>query len=114
MAQRSYLFVLPRFFSGIAGGAETLSGNLAKALKMRGDKVEIFTTCAKDNRTWENEFNPGVSIEEGVKVTRFPVDDRNLESWIPKQISISQGMQIGVDAELEWMQEGVNSRLLYE
>jgi glycosyltransferase involved in cell wall biosynthesis len=111
---KKFLFVLPRYYSGIAGGAETLAGNLAKQLKDRGDQIEIFTTCAKDNRTWENFFATGTSIEAGVKVTRFRVDERNLESWIPKQISISKGIKIGIDAELEWLSQGVNSITLYQ
>ena len=110
----AYAFVLPRYFSGIAGGAETLAGSLARDLAKRGCAVEIFTTCAKDNRTWENFFPAGKSIEEGVTVRRFRVDDRNLDIWIPKQIAISQGMRLSVDDQLDWMREGVNSTALYE
>ena len=112
-ASRRYAFVPPRFGRGIAGGAETLVGELARHLARRGESVEVFTTCARDNRTWENEFKPGVSEEDGVRVTRFPVDPRDLEVWIPKQISISEGMRLSVDDQLDWMTHSVNSSALY-
>jgi len=87
---------------------------LAQRLACRGDHVEIFSTCALDNRTWENYFPPGVSKELGLTVHRFLVNPRNLEAWIPRQIQISEGMNIGVADELIWMEESVNSTALYE
>jgi glycosyltransferase involved in cell wall biosynthesis len=111
--KQSYAFVLPRYYSGLAGGAETLASNLAFKLAERGHKVEIFTTCAKDNRTWENHFPPGSFVESNVCISRFPVDERNFDSWIPKQISISQGMKLNLEDQLDWMKEGVNSKGLY-
>lgn len=108
-----YGFVVPRFGPG-CGGAENLAGALAKQLTARGDYVELLTTSARDNRTWENEYQPGETFEEGITVRRFPVDPRDLESWIPKQISISEGMNLAVDDQLEWMRQGVNSTPLYE
>ncbi len=108
-----YAFVPPRFAESIAGGAETLIGSLASRLGARGNHVEIFTTCAIDNRTWENHFPEGSSLEMGIPVRRFKVDPRDLETWIPRQIQINEGMNIGVDEELLWMQESVNSKNLY-
>jgi len=52
MTSRRFCFVVPRFFEGIAGGAETLMGALALKLHERGDYVELLATCARDNRTW--------------------------------------------------------------
>jgi glycosyltransferase involved in cell wall biosynthesis len=108
-----FAFVVPRYWPGIAGGAETLVGELAQRLSDRGDQVEIFTTCAKDNRTWENEFQPGTEAIRNLKIHRFKVDDRNLERWIPLQISISQGLSLPINDELDWIGEGVNSSSLY-
>lgn len=110
---RRFAFVVPRYWPGIAGGAETLVGELAQRLSDRGDQVEIFTTCAKDNRTWKNEFQPGTETLRHLKIHRFRVDDRNLERWIPLQISISQGLSLPINDELDWMGEGVNSFGLY-
>lgn len=110
---RSYAFVLPRFFKGLAGGAETLASSLALALAARGDQVEILTTCAVDNRTWDNHLPPGSEVIDQVKVSRFPVDPREMESWVPKQIKISEGHRLSVDDQLEWMAHSVNSTELY-
>jgi glycosyltransferase involved in cell wall biosynthesis len=114
MKQRRYAFIVPRYYEGIAGGAETLVGNLASRLKARGDHVELWATCAKDNRTWENFFPAGSSTVDGLSLTRFPVDERNLDTWIPIQISMHQGEEISLEDQLTWMRESVNSAALYE
>lgn len=108
-----YAFVVPRFGRGIAGGAETLVGALARELSLRGQQVEVLTTCARDNRSWENDFPAGVSQEDGLTVSRFPVNPRNLDIWIPRQISISQGFNLSLEDQFAWMQHGVNSDKLY-
>jgi glycosyltransferase involved in cell wall biosynthesis len=109
-----YAFVLPRFGKGIVGGAEHLVGSLAKRLRTTGCRVEVLTTCARDNRTWQNEFEPGQSVEEGVVVRRFLVDSRDLEQWIPLQIKISEGMKLPLQQQLDWMSHSVNSSALYK
>ena len=109
-----YCFVIPRYWTGIAGGAETLCGQLAENLVKRGERVSIATTCAKDNRSWENSFSPGITKEAGIDVYRFPVAERDLERWIPLQIKISENRQLTIDEQLDWMQHSVNSPQLYE
>jgi glycosyltransferase involved in cell wall biosynthesis len=108
-----WCFVLPRYFEGIAGGAETLMGALAEHLAMRGDTVEIVTTCARDNRTWNNELPEGAEVIRGIPVRRFPVEPRNLERWIPLQLAIHDGKTVSTEDQLDWMQESVNSFALY-
>ena len=114
MSSRRFAFVIPRYFDGIAGGAETLMGNIAARLKARGDRVEIWATCAKDNRTWANECAPGVSEVNGLPLHRFPVDPRNLDTWIPIQLALHDGQKISTDDQLTRMAESVNSKSLYE
>lgn len=111
--KRRYGFVVPRFGRDIAGGAETLAGALARRLAQRGDQVEVLSTCAKDNRTWEDAFPSGASIEDGLIVRRFPVDSRNLERWVPLQIRLGEGLKLSIDDQLDWMAESVNSSALY-
>lgn len=111
---RRYTFVLPRFGKGFVGGAETLVGALVRELHKRGDEVEILTTCARDNRTWENVFSPGCEIIEGIPIHRFLVDERNLDAWVPRQISLHEGMVLAPEDEMIWLSEGVNSSALYE
>ncbi len=110
---KSYAFVVPRFGRDVGGGAETLVRELAVRLAQRGDEITVLTTCARDNRSWDNELPAGESSEDGVRVLRFKVDARNLESWVPKQIAISEGMQLSIDDQLEWMAHSVNSTDLY-
>lgn len=111
--QRRYAFVIPRYFPGIAGGAETLMGNLAERLAARGDSVQILSTCAKDNRTWENHFEPGTETIGKIQVHRYVVDPRNLDVWIPLQLAIHAGKGATVAQQLDWMAESVNSSGLY-
>lgn len=106
-------FVSPRYFDGIAGGAETLIAGLAQALRARGDSVEVLTTCAKDNRTWANEYEAGEVFVNDLKVTRFKVDERDLDAWIPIQCKIHEGIEVSVNDQLTWMAESVNSKALY-
>lgn len=108
-----FSFVTPRYFEGIAGGAETLIGGVAQQLSARGDEVEIWTTCAADNRTWQNEFPAGTSNIQGISVTRFPVDARDIERWVPIQLAIHRGEPVSVEEQLTWMRESVNSSELY-
>lgn len=113
MSRKSYCFVPPRYFQGIAGGAETLMGSIARRLQARGDLVEIVTTCARDNRTWNNELPAGEDLVDGLKVTRFSVDERNLEAWIPFQVAIAESRGVAPVDQLTWMAESVNSKALY-
>jgi glycosyltransferase involved in cell wall biosynthesis len=95
------------------GGAETLCAELAQLLVNSGDRVEILTTCARDNRSWTNELEPGSFSDMGLAGRRFEVDERNLESWIPNQIAIAEGMRLPLEKQLDWMAESVNSSDLY-
>ena len=45
---------------------------------------------------------------------RFPVDERNLDSWIPLQIKIHQGEELTLDEQIEWMTHSVNSTPMYQ
>lgn len=115
-----FAFVVPRYFQGMAGGAETLCAELAFRLAERLgpsgylNEVEILSTCAIDNRTWNNHYEPGSEQVGRVTIRRFAVDDRNLETWIPLQIRLSQRERLTVAEELDWMAESVNSKALYE
>lgn len=106
---RRYAFVLPRYGKQVFGGAETLMAKLAIELSKVSIHVEIFTTCALDNRSWENVLPPGSTTEDGIPIHRFLVNDRDLEQWIPRQISISEGMNLPLEDELLWMEHSVRS-----
>ncbi|MFN8389154.1 MAG: glycosyltransferase family 4 protein [Bdellovibrionota bacterium] len=113
--------VLPRYGASLGGGAETLVRELMLALNDRDrnsgilpiEKLEIWTTCAKDHRTWENAHPPGETLEDGFRVLRFPVDERNLDTFIRAELSMAGGRPLSVDEQLDWLGAGVNSRALY-
>ncbi len=64
--------VIHRYGEGVAGGSEAHARGLARALA-RTHEVEILTTCARDYLSWHNEFAPGQTQVDGIRVTRFPV-----------------------------------------
>ncbi len=113
MSSKRYCFVVPRYFEGLAGGAETLLGALAVKLAECGHDIELLATCAKDNRTWANEFPAGESTLHGVRLKRFAVDERALDRWVPVQVAIHEGKNVSYDDQLLWMQESVNSSAMY-
>jgi hypothetical protein len=106
-------FVTPRY-SPTMGGAEALCAAVGRELADRGADVTILTTCAADNRTWENELPAGPFSDGELKGIRFPVDTRDLAVWIPLQIRIAEGLQLTVEEQLRWLEESVNSRELYK
>ena len=52
--------VSPRFEPVTAVGAEVQIAELAGLLSRRGHRVEILTTCIRDDRTGKNHYHPGV------------------------------------------------------
>ena len=65
-------FVVQRYGADIAGGSEGHCRELAEHLSSR-HAITVLTTCATDYVTWENASAAGLSVENGVKVLRFPV-----------------------------------------
>jgi len=107
-----YCFVIPR--SGdFAGGAEGLVRQIATKLVQRGEDITILATCAKDNRTWENSYKEGATVESGIKVERYLVDQRDTDTWVPLQIKLTSGQELTIDEQLEWIRTSVNSQNLY-
>jgi glycosyltransferase involved in cell wall biosynthesis len=64
--------VIHRYGDGIAGGSEAHARGLAQELA-RTHEIEILTTTARDYLTWRNELEPGESMVEGIRVTRYAV-----------------------------------------
>jgi glycosyltransferase involved in cell wall biosynthesis len=97
-------FVVPRCGENIVGGAETLVLKLASKLQeQRGHEVLILSSCASDARTWENVLPQGEDVAMGVRVLRFPLDQRDLDTWLPLQIAISRGQRVTLEQEFSWM-----------
>lgn len=101
---------MPRYGRDIVGGAETLCRTVAEGLAEAGQEVEVFTTCARDHFTWRNELTPGTTIESGVPVHRFPVDeDRDHERFAEVHHRIARRIRVGYLGQLEWMANSVTS-----
>ena len=65
-------FVVPRYGSQVNGGAESAARALAEHLVAGpGWDVEVFTTCALDAMSWQDELEPGSEDLAGVTVHRF-------------------------------------------
>jgi glycosyltransferase involved in cell wall biosynthesis len=62
--------VVQRYGLEIGGGAELFCQLTAERLCKYYD-IEILTTCAKDYRSWRNEYKPGLSQVNGIPVRRF-------------------------------------------
>jgi glycosyltransferase involved in cell wall biosynthesis len=108
--------VVPRYGENLGGGAETLVRTLVEDLANAGNGdscCEIWTTCAKDHRTWENYYPEGQDQLNGVTIRRFPVDARNLDLFVKHEIAIAEGRPLLADEQLEWLEQSVNSRGLY-
>ena len=67
------LYVVMRYGAEVAGGAEQHCREIAQRMVERGHDVEVATTCAQSYVDWENFYDPGVVVIDGVVVRRFPV-----------------------------------------
>ncbi|GAC1537673.1 MAG: glycosyltransferase family 4 protein [Acidimicrobiales bacterium] len=67
------LFVVQRYGSEVAGGAEAACRELAWRLADRGHDVHVLTSCAKSYVDWANAYPEGDSDINGVRVHRLPV-----------------------------------------
>jgi glycosyltransferase involved in cell wall biosynthesis len=63
--------VVQRFGETIVGGAESHARQVALRLAEAAD-VSVFTTCAKDHLTWDNDLPAGLGSDGPLKVHRFP------------------------------------------
>lgn len=112
--------VLPRYGASLGGGAEALARSLVLDIVGKGtngpefaDCVEVWTTCARDHRTWANELPAGATTEDGVVVRRFPVDDRNVSIFIAAEQKMASGLKLSIEEQLDWLTHSVNSTELY-
>lgn len=117
----SLAVVLPRYGESLGGGAEALVRALVQELSFANktvrplvERIEVWTTCALDHRTWENAFPAGRTEEHGVPVFRFPVDNRDVTIFLEQEQAIADGKALTVDQQLAWLENSVNSRALYQ
>jgi glycosyltransferase involved in cell wall biosynthesis len=68
--------VVQRFGVGAIGGAEWHAAQLVECLREHHE-VTVLTSCARDAMTWAMEIDPGITVEQGVRVHRFAHPPRN-------------------------------------
>jgi glycosyltransferase involved in cell wall biosynthesis len=100
------LWVVPRFGSETVGGAERLVRGLATRALPDGWSSEIATTCAVDHETWLNVLDPGISLEDGLVVRRFPVGSRDHLRYMELHPAIL-ARHADYAEEVEWLANSV-------
>ena len=97
-------FVVQRYGAAIAGGSEGHCRQLAERLASRHD-ITVLTTCARDYVTWENEYSPGETVDNGVRVVRFPVaHPRRLKTFADLSDEVFDG-GASLEREQRWFRE---------
>jgi glycosyltransferase involved in cell wall biosynthesis len=95
-------FVVQRYGAGIAGGSEMHCRLLAERLAPRHD-ITVLTTCARDYVTWANALPAGETIENGVRVVRFPVArTRDLKAFADLSDEVFDDLGTTPDREEAW------------
>lgn len=103
-------WVVPRYGPDIVGGAESLCRTTAESLAGAGHEVEVFTTCATDHFTWRNEVPAGSSVEKGVTVHRFPVDEsRDNTTFFEMHHAIARRVRVDYLGQVLWASHSVAS-----
>ena len=67
-------FIVQRYGTEIPAGSAYHCRLVAELLSTRHD-VEVLTTCAREDTTWENAYPEGSDRVRGVTVRRFPNDE---------------------------------------
>ena len=118
-------FVVPRYGLDVLGGAETLARQFAEHLSYvpTGEfDVTVLTTCARDLLTWRNEYPPGESRINDVRVLRFPIDHRCRDARLFQRLTDRFNTEIPVRGRGEpadsadqttWLENSAHSPNLY-
>ena len=65
--KKKIAFVCHRYGLEVNGGAELYCREVAEHLAEKYD-ITVYTTCAIDYATWANEYQPGESVINGIRV----------------------------------------------
>ncbi|HEV8396673.1 MAG TPA: glycosyltransferase [Vicinamibacterales bacterium] len=96
-------FVTPRYGADLTTGPEHACRLLAEHIGHRHD-IDVLTTCARDARTWKNDYAEGPDRMRGVRVRRFPVTEREPDpSALDRLATRLLAEPHSRDEELEWV-----------
>ena len=97
-----FAFVTARYGADVPSGPEHVCRVLAEQVSHRHD-VDVLTTCARDPRTWKNEYSEGTDRVRGALVRRFPVsqsrDDQSFKQFSNRVLAAPRTR----GDELEWL-----------
>ncbi len=90
------LFVVQRYGTDVAGGAEAAGRSLATGLAGRGHQVEVLTSRARSYRDWADHYPAGTTELDGVAVHRLGVTrTRDLDRFEALSRRVVTGAQRG-------------------
>jgi len=109
-----FAFITPRYGADIAGGPEHVCRLFAEQVSAR-HHVDVLTTCARDPRTWRNEYPEGADRMRSVLVRRFAVNQEHDRTAFRHLSTRMFGMPQGREDEHEWVRRlGPTSPALIE
>jgi glycosyltransferase involved in cell wall biosynthesis len=109
-----FAFIAPRYGADIIGGSEHVCRLLAEQVSRRHN-VDVLTTCARDSRSWKNDYSEGADRVRGVLVRRFAVNQEHDSAAFRRLSARMMGTPHGREDELEWVRRfGPTSPALVE
>jgi len=97
-----FAFVTARYGADIGAGPDHACRVLAEQVGSRHD-VDVLTTCARDPRTWKNEYSEGTDRVRGALVRRFAVSQlRDEQTFRQFSDRVMASPRARAD-ELEWL-----------
>ena len=97
-----FAFVTARYGADISAGPDHACRVLAEQVGSRHD-VDVLTTCARDPRTWKNEYSEGTDRVRGALVRRFAVSQlRDEQTFHQFSDRVMASPRARAD-ELEWL-----------
>lgn len=109
-------FVIPWYGENIPGGAESALRGIVHHLVDDGVDAEVLTTCVKEFLAdWNTDYHkPGVTVENGITVRRFPVRRRDRDAFDMVNLRLMRGRRLKPQDQAIFMREMINSDALYE
>ncbi len=112
---RHAAFVVPWYGEKIPGGAEAETRRTAQNLAAAGVEITVFTTCLSGlGSDWDHgHYPPGESLEDGVRVMRFPSAPRDGARFNALNTRICGGHRISAQEEQVFFANMVHSPELF-
>ena len=111
---RKIAVVTPRYGSGFVGGSETSLRMLAESLHRAGHDVTVFTTCAGNGNTPDNQVPERSATSERFAVHRYRTDAVDADRYVRAADTIRRAdASIDADDEYAYLENSLrSSRLL--